>query len=445
MPGVETLKGYPSAREADEAGVGRRPSGRVLIVAQWFWPELIGTGFYSGDLGFWLAARGAAVEAVTNRPSYPGSSIFPEYRNGGRDRERMAGVLIERLPTWVAPSGRALHRIASEFHFLVRAAPRLARRRLGPGGSVVSFCPSIMAVLAASLVRGARHVAIVHDVQSGLARSLAIAKSGLVTTALRAVERFSLNRTDEIVVLSQEMSDVLRSMGVTRPISVVPIWVDTDRFKPSPRPLGAPPTVLYSGNFGRKQGLDQVLDCAEILRREMPEAQILLRGGGSAEAELRRDVATRALSNVRFEPLLPAERLAEGLAAADLLLVPQEPSASDFAVPSKIYAIMAVGRPMVATARKDSPLWKLAAACGGIVCVPPRDPDAFADAVLRLMRDPDLRERMGVAARRYAVEEVERERVLQRLAGLISGPTEGCPGPMDKNRAGELKGATKRC
>ncbi len=443
VPGVETVTGYPAAREASETGVGRRPSGRVLIVAQWFWPELIGTGFYSGDLGFWLAASGTAVEAVTNRPSYPGSSIFPEYRSGRRDRELAAGVRIERLPTWVAPSGRALHRIASEFHFLVRAVPRLARRRLGPGGSVISFCPSIMAVLAASLVRGARHVAIVHDVQSGLAQSLAIARSGLVAKALRAVERFSLNRADEIVVLSEEMREVLRSMGVTRPISVVPIWVDTDRFRPMPRPLGAPPTVLYSGNFGRKQGLDQVLDCAGILHEEMPEAQVILRGGGSAESDLRRDVAVRALANVRFEPLLPAEHLAEGLAAADLLLVPQEPSASDFAVPSKIYTIMAVGRPMVATAREGSPLWRLAEACGGIVCVPPRDPAAFAGAVLRLMRDPDLRARMGVAARRYAVEEVDRERVLRRLAGLISGPTERLPQGMDESR--ELKGGMKRC
>jgi colanic acid biosynthesis glycosyl transferase WcaI len=411
---------------------------RVLIVSQWFWPELIGTGFYSGDLGFWLAGQGTKVEVVTNRPSYPGSSIFPEYRSGRRDRENAQGVLIERLPTWVAPSGRALHRIASEFHFLLRSIPRLWRRRLGPRGAVVSFCPSVMAVLAASLVRG-RHVAVVHDIQSGLAQSLALAKSGAVAGILRRVERFSLNRADQIIVLSDEMRAVLRSLGVHRPIAVVPIWVDTTQFQPLPRLHAAAPTVVYSGNFGRKQGLDQVLDCAEILKRELPEAVVVLRGGGSTEADLRRDVASRGLGNIRFEPLLPAERLAEGLAAADLMLVPQEPSASDFAVPSKIYTIMAAGRPMVATAREGSPLWKLAQACGGIHCVPPRDPQAFAQAVLGLMRDPERRQRMGAAARRYAVQEVDRERVLAQLAALLAtlpnghtrrelggGRTEGC-------------------
>jgi colanic acid biosynthesis glycosyl transferase WcaI len=153
--------------------------------------------------------------------------------------------------------------------------------------------------------------------------------------------------------------------------------------------------------------------------KELPQAVVILRGGGSTEAELRQEVAERGLANVRFEPLLPLERLAEGLAAADLLLVPQDPSASDFAVPSKIYTIMAAGRPMVATAGEGTPLWKLGQACGGIVCVPPRDPKAFARAVLDLMLDGELRAGMGAAARRYAVEEVDRERVLTALAGLM--------------------------
>lgn len=404
--------------------------GKVLIVSQWFWPELLGTGFYSGDLGFWLAERGGRVEVLTNRPNYPGPSVFPEYRDGARDREESQGVRIERLPTWVPPSGRALHRIVGEVLFFLRAAPRLWRRRLEPGEAVVSFCPSVLAVLAASLARGGRHVAIVHDIQSGLARSLALAKSGLVTKLLRAVERYCLNRADQIVVLSDEMRAVLRSMGVKRPIAVVPIWVDTSRLTPLPRPAGLAPTVLYSGNFGRKQGLDQVLDCAEILLKELPQAVVVLRGGGSTEPELRRDVAARGLANVRFEPLLPADRLGEGLAAADLLLVPQEPSASDFAVPSKIYTIMAAGRPMVATAVEGSPLWKLAQACGGIVCVPPRDARAFAQAVLALMRDPERRARLGAVARRYAVEEVDRDRVLTDLARLLRDGRDISASPM---------------
>jgi colanic acid biosynthesis glycosyl transferase WcaI len=411
---------------------------RVLIISQWFWPELIGTGFYSGDLGFWLAERGSSVEALTNRPNYPGPKVFPDYRDGRRDREEERGVAIVRLPTWVPPSGRAPHRILSEMLFFVRAAPRLWGRRLGGDGTVVSFCPSVMAVLAASLVRAGRHVAVVHDIQSGLAQSLALAKSGLAANLFRAVERFCLNRADEVVVLSDEMRAVLRSIGVNRPISVVPIWVNTAQFPSLPRPGGTPPTVLYSGNFGRKQGLDQVLDCAEILQMELPEAVVILRGGGSTEGELRRQVAERGLANVRFEPLLPLERLAEGLAAADLLLVPQEPSASDFAVPSKIYTNMAAGRPMVATAREGSPLWKLAQASGAIHCVPPRDPRAFAQAVLELMRDPERRQRMGAVARRYAVQEVDRERVLTQLADCLTGRP--VPQQEEAGRAGELTG-----
>ena len=409
---------------------------RVLIITQWYWPELIGTGFYSADLAEWLAGKGSQVTVITNRPSYPGTKVFPAYRDGHRDHEEVSGVAIERLATWVAPSGSVRHRLMAEAHFLIRAGLRLLRRGRERGSAVVSFCPSMLAVLAASLAcgRGSRHVAIVHDIQSGLAQSLGLAQSGLVTRLIKAVERFCLNRADQLVVLSEQMRSVLRELGIARPIAVVPIWVDTARLQPLPRPPGLPLTVLYSGNFGRKQGLDQVLDCAEILKAALPKAQVVLRGGGSMEEELRSQAERRGLTNLRFEPLLPLDRLGEALAAADLLVVPQEPSASDFAVPSKIYTIMAAGRPIVATAREGSPLWKLAEASGAIRCAPPRDPAGFAAAVLELLRDPERRARMGAAARRFAVAEVDRERVLLGLARLMAEQDEGACAPVGASR-----------
>ena len=73
--------------------------------------------------------------------------------------------------------------------------------------------------------------------------------------------------------------DYVRELGVTVPVHVIPPHVDTDLIYPLPRPTDRPPTVLYSGAFARKQGLEVVLDMAAILRTRVPEAQVVLRGG----------------------------------------------------------------------------------------------------------------------------------------------------------------------
>ena len=103
----------------------------------------------------------------------------------------------------------------------------------------------------------------------------------------------------------------------------------------------------------------------------------MLRGRGSQAEHLAAEIAAKGLRNVQIADLLPPERLNAGLAEGDIHLVPQDPDAADFAVPSKIYNIMAAGRPFIATARPDSVLWRLQQECGGFVCVPPYDARRF--------------------------------------------------------------------
>jgi colanic acid biosynthesis glycosyl transferase WcaI len=79
----------------------------LLIVTQWYRPELIGTAFYIAELAEWFASRGSEVAVLTNRPNYPGDEVFPEYRDGSHDRETLENVAVRRLPTKVAVRGKA--------------------------------------------------------------------------------------------------------------------------------------------------------------------------------------------------------------------------------------------------------------------------------------------------------------------------------------------------
>jgi putative colanic acid biosynthesis glycosyltransferase WcaI len=395
----------------------------TLFITQFYRPELIGSGPFCADLADCLAANGHAVEVLTNLPHYPGRTIFPGFADRAGKRETADGVTVRRLKTRVPQGAGARERLLSEGHFLMQGGRALATGAVKRKPLVVSLCPSIFASLLGNLARapGGRHIAIVHDIQSGLARGLGML-GGSLPAALQRLERMVLNRTDLVVVLSDKMRDHLKAIGVTAPIEVFPIWVDVDAIHPLPaNGRDRRPTVIYSGNFGRKQGLDQVLELATLLQEARPDIAIVLRGRGSQAEHLAAEIAARRLGNVRIADLLPPERLNAGLAEGDIHLVPQDPDAADFAVPSKIYNIMAAGRPFIATARPDSVLWRLQQECGGFVCVPPYDARRFSEAVTALAGNAALREEMGTRARNFVVERFAKRRVLGELLMVLDG------------------------
>ena len=393
----------------------------ALFVTPYFRPELIGSGPFCADIAEWFSTNGTRMVVFTTRPHYPGNKVFPEYTNGSRDTEHDAGIRIERVSPFAHPGGSTARRMASEGLYLIQGIAALLRGRIHRRSLVLSLCPSIMAVLLGVLTRkrGGCHVAIVHDIQSGIASGLAMVGNRWLIRMMRTVEREALDRADLVVVLSDEMRRQLRLLGVTSRIEILPIWVDTDRIRPIERPPGDRITVMYSGNLGRKQALPQVIGLAGALRDRQAHVRFVVRGQGNQVETLIREATEKGLTEVEFLPLLPPEEFNLGLAEGDIHLVPQNPDAADFAVPSKVFNIMAAGRPFVATAREGSQLRRLEGTSGAFICVPPDDPEAFADAVMSLAEDEGLRRRLGQRGRRYVIEHHSRQKVLGDLEGAI--------------------------
>ncbi|PIW26846.1 MAG: hypothetical protein COW30_12765 [Rhodospirillales bacterium CG15_BIG_FIL_POST_REV_8_21_14_020_66_15] len=375
------------------------------------------------DMAAFAAADGAAVRVFTARPHYPVGNAFPGYDEGGHDHEQIDGVTITRVSPWLPGKRGALGRIISESAFLAKGLAALLSGRLKRGKIVITLCPSILTVLLGLFAtrRGGRHVAVIHDIQSGLASGLGMVNIGIVVRMMRWLEKIVLNRTDLILVLSEAMRKQLTSQGVRTRAEILPIWVDTEFIKPLPKPKSMDaPVVLYSGNLGKKQSLDQVIEMARHLRRRNLPARVVIRGAGSQGTELSARAEYEGLDNVEFRPLVNSEDLPAALGEGDVLLVPQNDQIADFAVPSKIFAIMAAGRPFIAAAPSGSLLWKLGDKSRSHLCVPAGDAEALADAVETLINDPDLRRTLGGNGRAYAVTHHERKVVLSRFMDLVN-------------------------
>jgi len=222
------------------------------------------------------------------------------------------------------------------------------------------------------------------------------------------------------------MVDRLRAKGVSPDrVRLFPNWVDTQLIRPDPAEdtlrieLGlqcATRVLLYSGNMGEKQGLELLVEAASRLKGE-PDVLFLLCGDGAAKPRIERLAA--GLPNVRFIPLQPLQRLNALLNLAEVHLLPQREGAEDLVMPSKLTAILASGRPVVACASAGSELAQ-AASSGGRV-VPPGDPEAFVAALKAFLGDATQRRECGEAGRRYALQHLDRRVVLDRMLDDFHG------------------------
>ncbi len=228
------------------------------------------------------------------------------------------------------------------------------------------------------------------------------------------LERETYLRSDAVTVLSDDLRDNVvakisgRRGGAGDPskVRVIPNFIDTTWIRPMEREndyrrehgLTGKQVVMYAGNVGFSQSLDLVLAAASHFADD-PDVVFVINGGGSARPSLEREAA--GLPNVCFVDMAPKERLPEVAAAADVHVVPLKAGLARSSVPSKLYTILAAGRPVVASVDPGTEVARTVEAADAGVAVPPDDPEAFTKALVRLVQAPDEARRMGESGRRF--------------------------------------------
>ncbi len=399
---------------------------RVSIVSINYAPERTGIGVYTTGLAEQLAADGHAVTV------HSGFAYYPEWRKSEADRGRLYrretvnGVDLRRSWLYVPQRPSALKRIAHEFSFVVSAAlaylfaPRAER-------TIIVLPPLALGLAIGVLARlkGSRSILHVQDLQPDAAVELGMLKPGMLTRALYVLEALNYRLCDRVSTISEGMRRKILGKGVPAQKTLMfRNWANDALVRPGERMTGLRGewglaaehfVVLYSGNLGRKQGLDSLLDAAALLAPE-PRIRVVIVGDGAEQPELVARAQSLRLSNVMFRPLQPLERLSELLATADLSVIPQKRAVTDIVLPSKLCNILASGRAVVAAAPPSSDLALILAEgdCG--VRVEPEDAQALATAILQLANDPARLAAAGASARRYAEQHLTQVALIRRFA-----------------------------
>jgi colanic acid biosynthesis glycosyl transferase WcaI len=393
----------------------------VTLITPTYAPDAVGTPLYVADLVRGFASQGVLTRVVTGKPYYPGFVRVSGYRAGWISELRGAESIL-RVPTIVPKGGRAAWRVLSDVNFVVQILVAVAVGKLDRSRKVIGISPGTpFSLLAARFCtrKGGRCVAVVHDIQHGLAAATGV--PGPIVAIMRFVEVYILNRMSAVAVLTESMSESLKRAGVSSPIFVEPLW-PTISMKDATAEEDEN-LLLYSGNLGAKQGVESLAWVAADLSTRAPHVRLMIRGDGSARDRLVELCRSERIDNVTFGDFVPESGLASSLREAAVHLVTQLPQGGDAAIPSKILNILAVGRPIVAMADPGSGVWDLAQEVSAIRCVPPGDAAAMAAEIVQILSNRRLREDMGQAAAEYAQEHRSRDAAAKSLLSSVGvGP-----------------------
>ena len=408
---------------------------RVLLVSQYYPPEIGATQNRMSEFVRGLRARGHDVDVLTEVPNHPTGVIAPEYRRGWRFVERAAdGSRVVRV--WVAASAKKTFGRRLAFYGSFFAASLAAATRLPTHYHVVAATspplPAAAAGLALSRWKQARFVLDVRDLWPKAAKALGELSNRHAYWAAERLERKLYRSAARITATTQAFCSYIGTHGGD-PARIVHIANGTrlDLFEPS-RPKAAPAgmggqremVVGYVGLHGIAQGLDTLLDAAALLR-EHPVRWMFV-GEGPIKNRLITRAKAQGLSKVHFFPAIPLSECASWLNVADVVVVPLAADKTfDAFVPSKLFDAMACARPVLLSVNGEARHILETAGAGRFVTA--GDPRALCDAVLALNGDPDAREAMGRRGRAFVERHYSREEQAARFADTVEAAADEEP------------------
>jgi colanic acid biosynthesis glycosyl transferase WcaI len=414
----------------------RRP--HILVLNQYYWPGVEATANLLADLCE-AFVEDYDVTVITGRVH--GRDDLPS-------DEMVNGVRVLRTRSAAYDRTKIHRRAVNYVTYLVDSLLRALPRRK-PDLVLCMTDPPIVGDLAVVVARAkaAPLLVISQDVFPEVATQLGRLRNPVIIKVLALLVNYYLRRADAIVAIGERMRERLVAKGApAERVCVIANWVDTDAITPQPRDnswsrqkqLHDRFVVMHSGNVGHAQNLE-VLILATTYLRDLDDLSVAVIGFGARHREMQKLAVRLDADHVQFLEYQPRGALSESLSAAHVHYVGLAQGLAGYVVPSRLYGILAAGRPVIVAADAASETARLVNEVGCGVVVPPNRADLVAMAI-RDARDGALDlHTMGERGRKYVVREADRlvavGRYKQVVAALLgSGSGSGKPLLLNRNR-----------
>jgi colanic acid biosynthesis glycosyl transferase WcaI len=399
----------------------------IVILSELYYPDDRATGYLLTRLAEALG-RGCQVRVLCGRPS---NAAHWQRAPAHEIHQR---VVIQRCASTHFSPERLVLRLIN-FSTLSSALFFAAWKNIRTGDVVLAVTnPPILPLLAAVVcrLRGVPGILLIHDlypdvlVAAGLLRP-----NSFPVRALNRLNRWTYRQYARIVVLGRDMqARVAQALdaGDTR-VVCIPNWADADFIQPRARAantllaqlgLSGKFVIQYSGNMGRTHGLGDLLNAAKQLSH-LDEVHFLLIGSGSRRDWLAQSIADAQAANITLLPARPRAELEASLNGCDIAVISMVQGMAGISVPSRLYNIMAVGKPIIAVTDPESELARVVQEerIGWVVA--PGRPEQLAKTIVEARGNPNCLAEMGLRARAAAEGKYSFTRITQAYGALFDG------------------------
>jgi len=392
-------------------GESKHGRSHLWFISEIYYPDETSTGFVVTRLAE-AAACNRAVKVLCGLPRYDrrGSSVArSETRNRVRIR-RCHGTTFSKDSLF----GRILNTVTITLSIATRAMWEIR----STDTVVVATNPPILPFLISLIARarGARTLLLIHDVfPEALIAAGMIRPTSPSARILARLGAWLYQEVDAIAVCGRDMADIVSARaGVPAPLlGLVRNWADIELIAPADRRdnhllrglgLGDRFVVQYAGNMGPVHDIPMIVDAAVALQHTHPEVHFLFIGSGSRLPRLRSEISRRELKNITILGPQPRDAQASFLNACDVAITAFVPGMYGAGVPSRMYNVMAAGKPWIAAVDAASEIGLVIQEENAGWVVAPRDTPNLIAAIVAAFERPDRLEEMGRRAR-HAVQD----------------------------------------
>jgi len=411
---------------------------KILLISQNYFPEPTGIGKYNGEMIEWLAGQGYDCTVVTAYPYYPYWKVQVPYTNRWYKKEVLAygasgtRVTVYRCPSYIPAEptgGKRMLQDMSFWFFKSWAVLKLllSRRKYD---LIITVAPPFHLAYLGLLVRkfsGGKLLYHIQDLQIEAAQDLGmLSGSPKLFERLYRVERDIMDKADYVSTISEGMIEKVRAK-TSKEVLFFPNWADTSYFFPIAgkeelkAQWGYRPDdliFLYSGAIGEKQGLENIIYAAGLLKHES-KIKFIICGSGPYREKLMRMAGAEALTNINFLPVQEKDKFNAFLNLADFHLVLQKANAGDLVMPSKLTTILAVGGASIVTSSPGTSLYNVVSKYNLGYIIEPDNYRLLADEILQIRSDKAGTEEKRANARKYALEYLNIDNVMSTFISTV--------------------------
>jgi colanic acid biosynthesis glycosyl transferase WcaI len=406
---------------------------KITFICGVFPPEPAPSGLMARQLAKRLAEAGYDVTVIVGFPSRPEGVLYRNFkiRLLSRSRTPEGYTLVRCASCFLGKHRLTSRRLLENISFGLSStlATWLAGR---PDLLIIESWPLFATQLPAFVARLWRvpFLYYVKDVYPESAEVAGMLKAGhMFSRLLRSWDRHLCLQSHRVITISASMRDLLahgRNLPQNRFI-VIPDWIDeasfpvwkgNDSWRTANDIESDKFVALFAGTLGHISGADVLVAVAQLLQQES-NILILCIGEGVLKDSMLAEADRLSLSNLRFLPFQPSEMVPEVQAAANIALLTMRANASDASVPSKLISYLAAARPVICAANPHSAVAQAVMHAHAGLVVPPANPQAIADAILRLSRSSEFARELGQNARSYFENHYTLDRAYQEFCEVF--------------------------